>query len=131
MPLPDIPQGIETQCNAALDALYDQLVISQPTYLVSNGKMFQGLRTHNTIPPDGQSTAPTKTVKPSDQTHNYNDVGITFPATIPVSLEVHIHESESGWSFSVVGTKVIAGTTYIKIKRSTGETVDWYAPLAS
>ncbi len=108
MPLPDIPAGIEKQCNDTLNAVTSQLVAIQTAYANDHhGRYWQGLATPATPPKDGNKTAPDKTRKPTDQLEDWS--AITLPATTPISVEVHVHDGPQGQGYTVFGLIDLAG----------------------
>ncbi len=129
MPLPDIPSGLEDRANAALDAFVAQLGAAQDVYLSVNGKKFQGLSTHAILPEDGVESVPGTSGKPRDQTDGYNDVGITFPATSPISCACDVYQSAIEWGCTARGELKIAGRHWMKIVLAGGaeseREMDW------
>ena len=115
MPLPDIPSGLEARANAALYNFVAQLRAAQDGYLSVNGKMFQGLRTHAILPEDGIETVADASGKPSDQAEGYNDAGITFPATSPISCACDVYKSCIEWGCTARGEIKIVGRHWLKV----------------
>lgn len=111
MPLPIIPIGIEKKCNDALSAVISQLAVYQANYAQThNGRFWQGIRTHPILPVDGNETAPDKTRKPTDQVEDWS--GVTLPSSMPIAVEVHIHDGPQGAGYTVFGEIEIAKRLY-------------------
>lgn len=123
---PKIPEGLETKCDAVLNDLVDQLATIQESYKnaviatdeagrqISRGKYFQGLRTHNILPADGNKIAPDKTKKPADQGENWADIGIVLPSSMELAVQVDVYEGPRGWGYVVIGIIEIAKKVWRK-----------------
>ena|SRR3990167_8067120 len=97
-------QGIQTACDARLNALLPSLTALQDAYFVIHGQYFQGLTTHETTPHNGADTpADRLNSKPTDQEESWNDFGFS-PGNTPFSLSVDIHHGPGGkgWSCRMV-----------------------------
>jgi hypothetical protein len=87
---------------AAIDAAVATLVTAinsaQVTYLAANGRYWQGLISHSTIPADGGSVAADNlTAQPSDQSEDWNDfLGGSAPGSLPAALYVHTYKKPNG-----------------------------------
>jgi hypothetical protein len=119
-----ISSGLQATCDAKIDDLVTQLSTLQTTYKTTNGKYWQGLACPMTMPADGATVASTPTVLPSDQARvqinsvwyggDWNHVGVTLDANLPVCLEVHAYNGPQGHGYVVCGKVVEAGATYCR-----------------
>jgi hypothetical protein len=129
--LPDIPPGLEDQANQIMDDLVADIELLQVDYLANNSRYWQGLRTHEDIPENGNSHAPDKGRKPTDQDEDWNDLGVPLPAATPISLAVHTHDGPDGFGYTVEGRVIIAGQEWVKCigVGSHSQTYDWVEVL--
>ena len=130
MPLPDIPVGIQKKIDSQIEDILAELKPLQDTYFETNGKYFQGLKTHVVTPADGNKSAPDKSRKPSDQIHDWNDFGITkLASTMDFSVAIDVYQSPSEWGATLRSEIVIAGRQWMKVVlvrgTDTGREFDW------
>lgn len=82
------------QVDAAIDAIWPQVEAHQADYLAANGRAWQGYRTHETLPADGEKKQPdVGTRGPPDST--------PWPPGFrasqqPMGLEVHAYHGPDG-----------------------------------
>lgn len=84
------------------------------------GRFFQGLATHSAIPQDGAEVAPDGLdTRPAYQAETWRDLfGLTFPNTLPFSLECHQYVNQAGQrGYFVVIRARVQGVTW---RRSRG-----------
>lgn len=105
MPLPNVPPGIETRCNAVLTSVMAQLPVVQANQQALHGKNWQGLVTPADTPQNGADSPPNKARKPSDQMEDWS--AVTLPNGVPCSVTVDIHQGPTGWGYTLVGEIVI------------------------
>jgi len=94
--------NIETTL-AAVDvdiATYWQDILDlEADYLVANGKYAQALSTHDTVPEDGNGTAPENLAdSPTDQTEDWEDL-VTLPATMACALALDVYQTANAWGW--------------------------------
>jgi hypothetical protein len=89
---------LEGNLNTFVDTAEASIASRQSVYFGSKGKYFQGIATHTdaALPADGTTQTPIKTVKPTDQTENWNDFGVTFASKIPCAVSITYYNGPSG-----------------------------------
>lgn len=123
---------LKTNCNRILSNLQTNLLDSQKDYKntvlstdafgnqIKRNKYAQCILTPASIPEDGIKSAPNKTVKPTDQAENWNDVGVTLPVTMDCSVAVDVYKNSQGWGYVIRGETISGGKKYIKVIHVTG-----------
>ncbi|MDA2916756.1 hypothetical protein MYX64_07970 [Nitrospinae bacterium AH_259_B05_G02_I21] len=81
----------------------------QAAYLATNGRYFQGIRTHSPTPADGAVGAPDPSRKPTDQVEDWTGAGFTLPASMPAALAVHVYDGPAGKGYTAIFEVVVAG----------------------
>lgn len=90
-----LPAAFKTRVdNWVKNTFAGQVATAQTTYLAANRIYFQGIRTPD-IPNHGNNTAPDKTRKPHDQPHDWDDFGVTLPATTDFAFAIDVHNDKS------------------------------------
>lgn len=126
MPLPGIPVGLEARCETAMQAALGQLAVRQPAWRDAEtgepdpttgirrarGTFAQLLRTHVVPPSDGAERASDNLAARAAAT--WPELGVALPATLPLGLEVHVHDGPLGIGYTLIGTLRLAGRTWRK-----------------
>lgn len=88
----------QSDIDTAVATLITNINSAQATYYAANGKYWQGLISHNTIPADGGSVAADNlTSTPSDQVVTWNTfMGANKPGTLPAAVYVHTYKKPNG-----------------------------------
>jgi hypothetical protein len=114
MPLPNVPAGIETQCDAVLATLQTNLVSIQATHLASNGRYWQGKQTPSSVPAEGVKPAPDLSLKPLGG-QSWQEKAVPLPAGLECSVEVQEYVGPKGKGYVVLGRIILSGRTYAKV----------------
>jgi len=127
---------LETDCDALLDDIYQQLLTLQDKYkdedviedlgiddegnpitrTYKHDKYFQLLETHTTTPADNIIAAPdVDNNTPTDQSETYTDFGLVLPAKMPMSISVSPYQSPKGWGFELRAKVIDDGDEYQRV----------------
>ena len=127
MPLPSVPAGIETQANAAFSELEASMATFQSNYLQANGRYWQGIKTPQVPPKDGQKKSLEKNIRPSDQAQDWTAApGLSLQ--YPIAMAVHTYLGPQGHGYVLRGEVVIGQDTWFRVKNVGPEnyrTHDW------
>ena len=98
------PAEIRQAADNWLSARWPTVVNRQNTYASNhNGRYWQGLITHGTIPIDAiESLADRLDEHPTDQSTTWNQAITGLPANWPCALQMHVYDGPDGTGF--VGT---------------------------
>lgn len=124
----DLSVPLQATANAALTVAVSSSSARQSQYLASNGRYFQGIRTRDSIPAGGATSAPDLSKKPTDQAHDWTDFGIQLNPVLPIALQIDIYDGPSGQGYVVKGFIVETGVTYcrsVNVGPETWRTHDW------
>jgi len=118
---------------AAIDvdiATYWQDILDlEADYLVANGKYAQAVATHDTLPVDGEGSAPENLAdSPTDQVEDWDDL-VILPNTIDCSLALDVYQTANAWGWVAIFEATINGVTWRKMldQGSWGRDRVWYA----
>ena len=91
--------GLREDVDARLTTLWPHIVARQEAFFAAHGRYFQGLRTHATIPANGDETPPDLTTNPHDQPETWAGAGYAFGATLPMRIAVDTYAGPlgAGW----------------------------------
>lgn len=108
------PAEIRQAVDDKLVTLQAVITSRQDTFFATNGRYWQGLRTHTLNPSDGAETIPDiGAATPTDE-------GQAWPAVIrataiPMTIEIHKYHGPGGHGYAVILTVTIAGGTWRRI----------------
>lgn len=88
--------------DTAMSTLLANIDAAQATYYASNGRYWQGLISHLTIPDNGSSIlANNLSATPTDQVVTWDTfMGANKPGTIPASVTVDVYQTQTGaWGY--------------------------------
>lgn len=104
--------------NATLiNVVWPDVVAVQSDYKTSNGKYWQGLRSHADIPVAGTPTVTNMNSHPSDQAHSWSDVGFILNP-LDVAIQVDVYESPLGQGYTLTGIVEVDGEIWQKVINS-------------
>lgn len=109
-----LPADLQSAADAVLTDLVNQLEIVQSDYITTNGRYWQGLVTHTSLPQDGQETVPNPNVHPTDQADTWNNVGIVLTSPAPIAVEVLAYDGPQGPGYVIIGSLVYDGERWIR-----------------
>lgn len=108
-----IPAALQTTLDASLASLQAKVDAYQPGYLVTNGRYWQGIQTPAVVPADGVLGALDLTVKPTDQTENWQPLAVVV-ASAPLSVACHTHNGPLGKGYTIHGTVMVSGQKWVR-----------------
>lgn len=125
--------SLQSTVDAIFDDVVSQLSTLQETYKTETvvdeagneyvrGHYWQGVAVVDGIPADGAELSVNLSKKPTDQTEDWSDVGVSLDATIPLRVEVHSYVGPSGQGYVIVGTVEEDNSTYQRSKNIGPET---------
>lgn len=100
------PRG---KADAMWSNLASHVADRQAAYLATNGRYFQGIRTHSPVPADGAGAAPDPSRKPTDQAESWQDAGFALPAAMPAALAVHVYDGPKGKGYTAILEVLVTG----------------------
>lgn len=101
--LVDWPAGLQTDCDAILDALDAALGPLEETYRSTRDGYWQGLATHEQVPEDGGEFEPDATRVPVGEETTWALLGVPLPAAMPLSVRVDVYSGPAGEGWILVG----------------------------
>jgi hypothetical protein len=122
---------LETQLNDFVATAEALIADKQATFFASkNGRYYQGIWTHTdaNLPADGGTATPTKTVKPTDQTEDWNGFNMNFAAKIPTAVSITFYNGPSGKGYVTHYKLLINGEKWMRSVNTGPEayrTHDW------
>jgi hypothetical protein len=129
MPLPPKYAALETQINAVIVSLMNQVSDKAEGFLAAHGWYFQGIVT-GPLPIDGALVTPDTNNRPSYQLDNWNTYGVSFPAKIPCTVAIDNYYGPLGKDFALRIGVSLDGVPYLKTvayKGTEAKTTDWTA----
>ena len=105
-----------TKVDAEFETLYTATVVSQTAFKASTGRFFQGLKIPADTPADGAVDVPDKSRRPDNQPQDWTDFGVTLPATMDFSAQIHESEGPQGPGWILVVDVIEAGKTWTRQK---------------
>lgn len=121
--------AVKTLCDDKYTTISSDLQIFQNTFAQTNhGKYWQGLKTHDILPKDGEVIKPTIGVKtPTDQPVQYPD--FIKNTDLPMSLQINTYDSPTGTGYTIVMVVENNGEKYRRVINTGKETYreqDWH-----
>lgn len=107
-------EDIHAQVDQRLDALLSQLQVRQSAYLKKNGRYWQGLRTHDDLPKDGERKPAQLKRRPSDQPEDWEAFGFSLGA-VEASFRVDTYDGPKGKGYTVTTEVEIEGKAYARV----------------
>jgi len=110
---------------------WQDIVDLEADYLVANGKYAQGLSTHDTLPADGNATAPDNLAdSPTDQAEDWNDL-VTLPNTMDCALILDVYQTASEWGWVAIFELTLDDVIWRKMvdMGPLGRDRDWYPDI--
>lgn len=104
--------------DARLAELWQTILMRQALHYQMYGTFFQGIRTHNYIPNDGNESYPDNAgSKPTDQDTNWHDfMESELPGELPMALVVDTYDGPRGAGFSATVYVYANGKLYSRSK---------------
>jgi hypothetical protein len=122
---------LEGQLNDFVTTAEALIVTKQADFFSSKGgKYYQGIWTHTdaNLPADGATATPVKTVKPTDQTDDWNSFGISFASKIPTAVSITYYNGPQGKGYVVHYKLLVLGEQWMRSVNTGPEdyrTHDW------
>ena len=105
------------------------LRLRQELYKRFTGRYFQGLRTHDSIPANGNAVLPGRYLThPTDQTFTWSDLRFFQYANLPYSMTIDTYDGPAGKGYALTITITISGAIWERTWNEGGETwraTDW------
>lgn len=126
-----LPGGLKTNADNAFVAFRDtsNLQSKQSTYFTANNRYWQGISSPTPSPADGASPARNFSLKPTDQSADWDDFGTDAAATGVIAIGVDVYENKDGFGYIVFGQVISASDTYRRSENiegtDTNATHDW------
>jgi hypothetical protein len=114
------------QIRAAIDTwlanAWPVLVARQATYYANHNRYWQGIRNPATLPADGTTLPPDLSLRPGYQAETWADFGLSLPAQMQLSIEVHQYIVPDGTAGFVAFCWVtLGGRTWLRARDSGAE----------
>lgn len=109
-------QQIKDAIDARLITVFNNLTNRQNTFFGNRNKYFQGLRTHSSLPSEGNTAvADQLDSRPNYQTQTWRNAGIgSFNEAF--ALEVHQYNGPNGMGWCAIITVSVNGFIWTKVK---------------
>lgn len=99
--------GLTDSIDVQVEALIPEVQSRQTSFAASHdGKFYQGMRTPEPIPKDGEQRTLDKTLHPSDQAENWIDFGLTLPTQQKWAIDLVAYDGPDGKGY-VLGAWVV------------------------
>lgn len=116
MPLPDLPPGLERRANTMFDAAVSAIAAAQPGVLAAEGRYFQGLASHSSVPSSGADVSQDRlAAKPADRARSWDAAGIAIPQG-PVRVRCDEYLGPLGAGYIVTGEIEVAGLLWTRVE---------------
>ncbi|MCA1557683.1 MAG: hypothetical protein LC731_03980 [Acidobacteria bacterium] len=100
--------------DARLGLLVDTLKTKQEAYRKQHGHYWQGLRTHDKAPKDGEKKAGNKKRKPTDQSESWEDMGVSI-SDEEASFAVDVYDGAQGKGYTITAEFELDGKLYVRV----------------
>jgi hypothetical protein len=124
-----ILSSVQASVDGQIASLMTSLAVQQTTYKAAHGKFFQGLTTasdatlpNNTDAGTLQTVPQVLTATPTDQSENWNQIGIIIPGTLSCSMTVDNYGGPQGQGWVMTTRFQHTGHIFSKSTNSGPET---------
>ena len=115
-------QQIKDAVDARLASLWGAIQNREDTFLASNGRYFQGLRTHTVVPSEGNTALPNiGTTTPTDQTGQPWPVAIRNTA-MEMAIQIDVYDGPQGRGYQATAYVSVLGHLYARTQQVGPET---------